>query len=324
MTDHMKALLSDCTLCPRNCHADRLAGQTGFCQQTARLKIGRAMLHHWEEPCLSGTAGSGAVFFSGCPLRCAYCQNRRISFEEAGSEIAPGRLAEVFLQLQEQGAHNINLVTPTHFVPLLVPALETAKKAGLFIPVVYNTSSYEKVSTLRLLEGLVDIYLPDLKYVSSSLSARLSHAPDYFDAASAAIAEMVRQVGDPVFSSPQKTLLGAAEMNALCDEGTDASYLMQRGVIVRHLALPGQRRDSCRVLRYLHETYQNHIYISLMNQYTPMPGLPDDLPFLKRRLTAREYAFLTDYAIDLGIENGFLQEGGTAKDSFIPEFGGLS
>lgn len=318
--------LSDCTLCPRECHVDRLAGQRGYCGQTAQIVAARAALHYWEEPCISGRAGSGAVFFCGCPLRCSFCQNRDIAAGRAGREVGTERLAEIFLHLQQQGANNINLVTATHFVPLLVPALEAAKDRGLRIPVVYNTSSYEKVSTLRMLDGLVDIYLPDLKYVSSALSGLLSNAPDYFETAQEALAEMVRQTGKPLFLSPEGKRLDAEQMNEACcgEEGdlADADFLMQKGVIVRHLALPGQREDSRRVLRYLHRTYGNRIYISLMNQYTPMPGAALKLPELGRKLTQEEYEALTGYAIALGVENGFLQEGDTVGESFIPDFDG--
>lgn len=327
MEKHREKLLSDCTLCPRNCHADRLKGETGYCGQTAQITAARAALHFWEEPCLSGRAGSGAVFFSGCPMRCIYCQNRDIAAGRAGRTVTEERLSDIFLELQEKGANNINLVTPTHFVPQIAEALERAKGGGLRIPVVYNTSSYETVDTLRLLDGLVDIYLPDLKYVSSRLSAALSHAPDYFAVAREAIAEMVRQAGEPVFCSPTGERLNAAQMNDACLQQEDADFLMQKGVIVRHLALPGQAEDSRRVLRYLHETYGDRIYISLMNQYTPMPGVTDcggakEAGELGRRLSEAEYEALTDYAVELGIENGFLQEGDTAQESFIPAFDG--
>ncbi len=292
--------LSDCTLCPRECHADRNAGQTGYCGQTAQLTAARAALHFWEEPCLSGTNGSGAVFFSGCNLRCIYCQNYEIAQGQSGREITTPRLTDIFLELQEKGAHNINLVTPSHFVPQIITALRTAKKQGLSIPVIYNTSGYEKAETLRLLDGLVDIYLPDLKYCDTALSGRYSHAPDYFEKAAAAITEMVRQVGVPLFV-----------------DGEDS--LMLRGVIVRHLLLPGCGRDSRRVLRYLHETFGNDIYVSIMNQYTPLSQV-SGIPALNRRVSDEEYGRVVDYAIRIGIENGFIQEGETASESFIPPF----
>ena len=286
-------------------------------------------------------------------MRCVFCQNHDIAAGEAGREISVERLKEIFLELQEKGANNINLVTPTHFVPLIVPALRAAKREGLRIPIVYNTSSYEKVSTLQLLDGLVDIYLPDLKYESAALSGLLSNAPDYFETAAAAIAEMVRQVGEPVFAAPDGTLLFAAQMNDACEEADeDTEFLMKKGVIVRHLALPGQEADSKRVLSYLLKNYGERIYISLMNQYTPIPSVlektlpklaqkklaapeplreksaaqPESaqacLTGLQRRLTEDEYEALIDFAIENGIENGFIQDQETAQESFIPAFDG--
>ena len=292
-------VMSDCVLCPRACHVDRLAGQTGYCGQAAEIMAARASLHYWEEPCISGTSGSGTVFFSGCNLRCVFCQNHNIALARAGRIITPEHLVEIFLQLQEQGANNINLVTPTHFLPQIVIALEQAKRLGLHIPIVYNTGSYESPEALRHLEGLVDIYLPDLKYLSSELSAAYSHAPDYFEVACAALAEMYRQVGDPVIDP---------------DTG-----LMQKGVIVRHLLLPGQTKDSKKILRYLHETYGNHIYISIMNQYTPLPQVVD-IAALNRMVTPEEYDRVLTFAERIGIERGFQQEGSAASESFIPEF----
>ncbi|MBR1701637.1 MAG: radical SAM protein [Lachnospiraceae bacterium] len=300
MSDHLiSELLRDCTLCPRQCHANRLAGQTGYCGQTAAIKAARAALHFWEEPCISGTQGSGTVFFSGCNLRCVFCQNYNIANGSAGQEITQERLTAIFLELQAQGAHNINLVTPSHAIPQIVCALQNAKKQGLDIPVVYNTGGYEEVSSLKLLDGLVDIYLPDLKYVSSELSARFSHAPDYFEKASAALAEMFRQVGTPVFSEPYR--------------------ILKRGMIVRHLVLPGQTKDSKKVLRFLHETYGDNIYVSILNQYTPIPYVTD-MSELNRHVTDEEYDRVLRFAERLGIRNGFIQEGEAAAESFIPEF----
>ncbi len=293
--------LSDCTLCPRNCHADRSAGRLGFCGQTAVVTAARAALHYWEEPVICGEAGSGAVFFSGCSLRCVFCQNHTISNGEFGKPITAEALADCFLRLQSLGAVNINLVTGSHFIPQICMALEQAKDQGLHLPVVFNSSGYESVASLKLLEGLVDIWLPDLKYYSSELSASYSKAPDYFDVASRAIGEMVRQAGKPLFD--------------------EASGLMKRGVIVRHLCLPGQSKDSKKVLRYLHSTFGNDIYISIMNQYTPLPHVAE-YPELNRSLTEEEYEKLLTFAVRIGIEQGFRQEGGTDKDSFIPAFDG--
>ena len=304
--------MRECRLCPRSCAVDRESGARGFCGQTETLKVARAALHYWEEPCISGGAGSGTVFFSGCALHCVFCQNRDIANGTAGREIRAGRLAEIFLELQEKGANNINLVTPGHFVPQIITALAAAKAQGLALPVVYNTGSYEKVDTLRRLEGLVDIYLPDFKYMDTALSAKYSHAPDYSAVAKAAVAEMVRQTGAPVFA-------GADEAGD--EDPIEAGRLLQRGTIVRHLLLPGQKEDSKAVLCYLHETYGDLIYISIMNQFTPLAGL-EQYPELNRRVTEAEYAEVVDYAIEIGIERGFIQEGETAGESFIPAFDG--
>ena len=296
-----KKWMKSCTLCPRNCKVNRLEGKRGVCGVTGQIQAARAALHFWEEPCISGERGSGAVFFSGCSMGCVFCQNETISHGKTGEEISVENLAEIFLRLQNQeNAHNINLVTPTHYVPQIAEALQTAKEKGLVIPIVYNSSSYEKRETLKMLEGLIDIYLPDFKYMNSQISERYSHAADYSFWAKQALEEMVRQIPQAQF---------------------DDSGMMKKGVIVRHLLLPGCRKDSKEVLRYLRETYGNQIYISLMNQYTPMPGIAK-YPELNRKITAREYEWMIDYALDLGIENGFVQEGETAKESFIPAFDG--
>ncbi|HIT67311.1 MAG TPA: radical SAM protein [Candidatus Merdisoma merdipullorum] len=294
--------MPSCTLCPRNCHADRSAGHRGFCGVTGtKIKCARAALHMWEEPCISGEKGSGTVFFSGCPLRCVYCQNREIARGEAGKEITPERLAEIFLELEEKGAANINLVTPTHYTPEIVWAVEKARELGLDLPVVYNCSGYEKVETLQMLEGIVDIYLTDFKYMEAETAKRYSHAPDYPQMAQAALAEMVRQTG------------GKAVF--------DRQGMMKRGVIVRHLLLPGHLKNAKAVVKYVYETYGNQVYLSLMNQYTPLPGM-ERWPELNRKVTRREYERLVDFAVDLGVENGFIQEGETAQESFIPAFDG--
>lgn len=307
--------LPSCRLCPRECAVDRNHGKYGYCGQTAQVKVARAALHFWEEPCISGEKGSGTVFFSGCPLRCIYCQNRDIALGRAGKDISVDRLAEIFLQLQEKKANNINLVTPTHFVVQIVQALVKAKKQGLHLPVVYNTSAYEKTETIRMLDGLVDVYLPDLKYADNKLAARYSNAPDYFETASLAIKEMVRQVGKPVF---------VPEEGKKCkDNSLDISeqYLIKKGVIVRHLVLPEALDNSKSVIRYLYETYGNDIYMSIMNQYTPIREF-EDFKELNRQITEEEYEEILDYAIELGVENAFIQEGETARESFIPAFDG--
>lgn len=293
--------MSDCILCPRNCHADRLSGQTGFCGETAELTAARAALHFWEEPCISGSVGSGTVFFSGCNLQCVFCQNHDIALGKRGQKISIQRLGEIFLELQAKGAANINLVTPSHFIPQIRLALEQAKQNGLNLPIVYNSSGYENKASLQLLEGLIDIYLPDLKYYSPETAAKYSHARDYFEKASIAIAEMFRQVGPPIFD--------------------EAGELLKRGVIVRHLLLPGQPSDSKKILRYLHDTYHNDIIVSLMNQYTPLPHVAA-FPELNRTITPLEYEKILNFADKIGIEQGYMQEGGTAEESFIPLFDG--
>lgn len=306
--EKIDTLMEDCTLCPRRCHANRSAGERGFCGQTAEITASRAALHFWEEPCISGRQGSGTVFFTGCNLQCVFCQNFSIAHAASGKQAIPHAevplsvdgVVRVFLHLQEKGAANINLVTAGHFLPQVCLAIQTAKNEGLSIPIVYNTSAYEETDSLRLLEGLVDIYLPDLKYQSPKLSAEFSHAPDYFTKASDAIKEMFRQAGPPVFSE---------------------NGMMKSGVIVRHLLLPGQAGDSKRVLRYLHNTYGNNIYISIMNQYTPLPHTAR-IPGLNRRVSREEYERVLDFAYKIGIEQGFTQVDDTAMESFIPVFDG--
>lgn len=301
-----------CNLCPRRCGVARDRGEFGICKSPWEITAARAALHFWEEPVLSGHSGSGAVFFSGCSLGCVFCQNRTIAEGETAKTVSQEKLAEIFLMLQDKGAHNLNLVTGSHYVPQLVSALTRAKNQGLTIPVVYNTGSYEKVQTLKLLDGLVDIYLPDLKYKNSRLAERYADAPDYFEYAAAAIEEMVRQVGTPVFTHPK----GVQKEKQDAEDG-----IMQKGVIVRHLLLPGQAVDSREILRYLYETYGNQIYISIMNQYTPCnPAVFSQYPELGRKVTQEEYDALVDYAIELGVEQGFIQEGETAQESFIPAF----
>ena len=293
--------MEKCTLCPRNCFVNRKLGEKGICGQSSTLKVARAALHFWEEPCISGEKGSGAVFFSGCALHCVFCQNQEIANGSVGKEISKERLSEIFLELQEKGANNINLVTPGHFAPQIVPAIERARNQGLNLPIVYNTSSYENVDSIRKLEGIVDIYLPDFKYMSSSLSKKYSHAPDYSEVAKKVLAEMVRQTGAASFYEK---------------EGQE---LMQRGVIVRHLILPGCMEDSKNIIRYLHDAYGDTIYLSIMNQFTPLKNV-EKYPELNRKLTEDEYDEVVDFAIDLGVENGFIQEGETAEESFIPDF----
>lgn len=290
-----------CNLCPRNCGADRYNGEVGYCKAGNTLVVARAALYFWEEPCISGDDGSGTVFFSGCQLRCVYCQNRNIAIGKTGKEISIERLVEIFFELKDKGANNINLVTPSHFANSIRKALEMAKIQGLDLKVVYNTSAYDNVETIKSFDGLVDIYLPDMKYYDSNLSKRYSNAPDYFDVASSAISEMVRQ-------------RGKFKIN---DKG-----IMENGVIVRHLVLPEATQDSKRIIKYLYDTYGDYIFISIMNQYTPIweGDALSNYPELRRKITKEEYDEVVDYAIEIGIENGFIQEGDTAKESFIPKF----
>ncbi len=286
-----------CRLCARNCGVNRTE-KIGFCKSSDEMHIARAALHFWEEPPISGTNGSGTIFFSGCSLSCVFCQNKDISRGRVGKSASATRLAEIMSELETKGAHNINLVTPTHYIPSISEAIKQAKAHGLTIPIVYNTGSYENVSALKMLDGLVDIYLPDLKYFTSKTSESLSSASDYPSVAMAAIDEMVRQVGEPEF---------------------DEKEIMTRGVIVRILLLPGHVSEAKLSLKYLLDTYGDKIYISLMNQYTPMPNMK---PPLDRRVTHEEYRQLTDYAERLGLTNGFTQDFGTASESFIPPFDG--
>jgi len=304
---------AECRLCPRQCGARRGLGERGVCGADNTLQVARAMLHFWEEPPISGTRGSGTVFFSNCSLHCCYCQNASISRGKAGKAISIQRLAEIFLELQAQGAHNINLVTPTHYVEQIIEALDILKQTkqasqtnvedktdeatpSLHIPVVYNTSGYETVSTIKQLADYVDIYLVDIKYATANLALELSGAPDYPEAAFLALEEMVNQQGE----------------YQLNEDG-----VLQKGVIVRHLILPGHVEDSKLVVNRVFSVYGNKVCYSLMNQYTPMPGSP---PQLERKLSESEYAELIDYALDLGVTNSFMQEGDTAKESFIPPF----
>ena len=287
-----------CNLCPRVCNIDRTKS-LGVCQVSNKVKIARAALHFWEEPCISGTKGSGAVFFSGCSLHCVFCQNEKISHGKVGQEITIEELAGLYIDLQNQGANNINLVTGTHYIPEIVESVKIAKANGLEIPIIYNTSGYEKAESLKQLEGIVNTYLPDFKYMDSSLAAKYSHAADYPEVAKEAIAEMVRQCGTPVF---------------------DEKGFIKSGVIVRQLLLPGHVKDAKAIIKYLYETYSDNIYISMMSQYTPMPQIAANYPELNRRVTKREYDSLINYAIDLGVENAFIQDRAVAKESFIPEF----
>ncbi len=289
--------IDPCNLCPRLCGVDRNKDM-GFCQSGPRVKVARAALHFWEEPCISGSQGSGTVFFSGCTLRCCYCQNAGISIEGFGKEVSEERLAEMFLELQAQGAHNINLVTATHFLPGVLHALDLAKPL-LHIPVVYNCGGYERVETIQALKDHVDIYLPDLKYFSQALSWKYSQAKDYFEKAAAAIQEMVCQTGGLVFD----------------DDG-----IMQKGVMIRHLVLPGGRKDSLEILNWIHENLPpDQFLLSLMSQYTPCYKSCEH-PEINRRLTTMEYQSVVREALRLGLGKGYMQERTSAKEEYTPPF----
>lgn len=289
--------MEKCNICPRNCNVDRSVA-VGFCSMSDKVKIARASLHMWEEPCISGEAGSGTVFFPGCNMKCVYCQNKDISTGGFGKEITVRQLAQTFLNLQTQGALNINLVTPTHYTLQIVQAVKLARRQGLVLPIVYNTSGYEKVETLRLLEGIVDVWLPDFKYIDSETAKKYSQAADYPQIAMAAIDEMVRQAGQCVF---------------------DADGIIQKGVVIRHLVLPTQAEQAKRIVKYLHEKYADKIFISIMSQYTPCTDL-SAFPEIDRKTTQAEYDRVVDYAVDIGVENGFIQDGEAASESFIPPF----
>lgn len=288
----------NCLLCPRKCGTNRRTGQTGVCGVSSEIKVARAALHYWEEPCISGKRGSGAVFFSGCSLHCVFCQNREISDGKEGKVISKERLSDIFMELAGKGANNINLVTPGQYIPDIVWAVNNARSRGMKLPIIYNTSGYENVTELKLLEGIVDVYLPDFKYMDSTLSAMYSRAKDYPSVAKQALSEMVRQQPDVVID--------------------DATGFIQKGVIVRQLLLPGHVNDAKAVLKYLYDTYHDHVYISMMSQFTPIAL--KDYPEINRTVTRREYERLVDYALEIGITNAFTQEGDVAKDSFIPAF----
>lgn len=290
-----------CRLCPRKCGINR-ANNLGFCQMGEKITAARATLHFWEEPCISGKNGSGTVFFSGCVMKCVFCQNYDISAENFGREISNERLADIFLELQKQGALNINLVNPTHFVPQIIKALKIAKSRGLKLPIVYNSGGYERVETLKALDGLIDIYLPDVKYFDDELAEKLSAAPNYFETAMNAVAEMVRQTGKPVFDEKNGEIL-------------------LRGTIVRHLVLPNCYKDSINVINRIAERFRGEILFSLMSQYTPFGLVKTDESYkkLNRRITTFEYQKALDAVLEAGLR-GFMQEKGSAKEEYTPSF----
>lgn len=290
-------LLENCTLCPRKCAVNRFQGKAGYCGAGYDVSAAKSMLHEWEEPCISGGNGSGAVFFSRCSMSCVFCQNHDISQEGVGKSLSIERLSDIFLELQEKNANNINLVSPTHYVPQIIEALSMAREKGLSLPIIYNSNGYENVDTLKLLEGYVDVYLPDIKYYSSRYSMRYSKTPEYFAHASKAVLEMYRQVGSPRFRDG----------------------IIQRGLIIRHLLLPGLLSESKRILDWIAENLPATIYISLMCQYVPMYNAKL-FPEIDRRVSPKSYEWLIDYALSLGLQNGFIQEFDSARDTYTPMF----
>lgn len=292
----MSELLKNCNLCPRKCGVNRYETK-GVCGATNKVKVAHYSLHKWEEPIISGDKGSGTIFFSNCNMKCIYCQNKKISLDGYGKLISNKRLREIMLTLQAEGAHNINLVTPTHYVPQIASIIRKLKGKELKIPVIYNTSSYESVGTVMMMRSLVDIYLADLRYFDDDLAKKYSKCDNYFETATMAIDEMYRQVG--------KFELG--------DDG-----LLKKGLIVRVLILPGHTRDAKEIINYLYKTYKDDIFISIMNQYTPVNECEYDN--LNRKVTDDEYDEVLDFAITIGVKNAFMQEGETASESFIPKF----
>jgi putative pyruvate formate lyase activating enzyme len=294
----MKSNLNSCTLCPRKCGVDRENGQIGYCGAGKNLKVAKVMLHQWEEPCISGTRGSGTVFFSNCSMRCIFCQNHAISQEGVGSDISTEKLSEIFIELQNQGAHNINLVTPTHYVLQIIEAIKLAKENGLSLPIIYNSSGYENLETLELLDGLIDVYLPDVKYFDDKYAVKYSNAPDYFNYASNSVKEMMNQVGEVQF---------------------DEQGMIKKGVIVRHLMLPSLLFDSKKIIDYIYSNFGDSVYISIMNQYTPVHK-SNLFSELNKTLNPKHYDSLVDYAASVGVKNGFIQDNGAASEAFIPDF----
>lgn len=293
----MNCELNKCILCPRRCMVNRNLGEVGFCLSGDKIKIGKAYLHMWEEPCISGDTGSGTIFFSNCNLRCIFCQNYYISEDGNGVEISIERFSDICLELQEHGAVNINLVTPTHFVPLIIDGIKLARKQGLCIPIVYNSSGYECVDTIKMLDGIVDVYLPDFKYYSDSFSVKYSSCKDYFKYASNSLEEMVKQKPKCIFDN-------------------DGNII--NGVVVRHLLLPNMEDDSKKILKYLYDNYGDNIYISIMNQYTPVRRCK--YAELNEKVSDYVYNDVIDYAWNIGIRNAFIQEGNTQDERFIPKF----
>lgn len=290
-------LYEKCNICPRNCSIDRSLHK-GYCNMEWNIKIAKAYLHKWEEPCISGKNGSGTVFFTGCNLKCVYCQNYKISQSNYGKTVTANELADIFINLQNKGAHNINLVSPTIYAYAIKEAILLARKKGMHLPVVYNSNAYESVNALKLLNGIIDIYLPDLKYYDDELSRKYSKAPYYFDYATKAILEMYRQVGIPQF---------------------DKNGILKRGLIIRHLIIPGHVEDTKKILLWIRSNLPKDIYISLMGQYIPFYNAKK-FPEINRKITMKEYEEAIDYFFEIGLENGFVQESSSASEEYIPDF----
>ena len=296
--EKMNRALSHCQVCPRNCGADRRAGNLGWCRAPYLPKLALVSRHDWEEPPISGTKGSGTVFFSHCNLGCVFCQNHDISQDGFGQEIPIERLVNIFLEQQKRGFHNVNLVSAVQFIPQVAKALEMAKENGLSIPVVYNSNGYESIEGLRMLEGLVDVYLPDFKYWDDALALEYSKAPHYRETTAAAILEMRRQVGKDIL---------------------DENGILQKGIIIRHLVLPGQYKDSFQVLNWIRENMGEETYVSLMSQYTPMHKAKE-IKTLSRKLTTFEYDKVVDHFFEIGLKNGFMQKRSSATSEYTPTF----
>ncbi|MCX7885261.1 MAG: radical SAM protein [Caloramator sp.] len=286
-----------CNICPRACNIDR-DKEIGYCKTNNNIKIAKAFLHMWEEPCISGTRGSGTVFFTGCNLRCVFCQNHDISQEGKGKEITVDRLCEIFLDLQDKKAHNINLVTPTHYALQIREALIKAKDSGLKIPVIYNSNAYERVETLRLLDGLIDVYLPDIKYYNDKYSIKYSSASGYFEYASRAVIEMYKQVGSPIFD----------------DEG-----MIKRGLMIRHLMLPGLLFDSKKIVDFVLNNMPDDVYFNIMSQYVPMYNAKV-YKEINRKIDRRHYESLIEYAVSKGLKNGYIQDYESSTEKYVPDF----
>lgn len=296
--EKMKKLLDNCTLCPYNCKVNRETEKLGVCKASDKLKIALASLHFYEEPCISGEKGSGTIFFSNCNLQCVYCQNYEISQENKGKEISIDELADIMIKQQDKNANNINLVSPTIYVPLIIEAIKIAKKNGLKIPIIYNTSGYEKIETLKMLEGYIDVYLPDFKYFFNELAIKYSKAPYYVEYATSAIKEMYRQVAYPKL---------------------DENGIIKKGLIIRHLVLPNQIENSKKVLKWIEQNIDNRVFVSVMAQYFPCYQAKK-MHGLNRKLTKDEYAEIENYLYNLNLENGYIQELGEHEEEYVPKF----